>query len=105
MQIVTGTAKLVSHCITGYALMSIIYSTSGMEPAESSETSGSTRRPRTTNQVATGTAGVWDAGLTLRERLEILNIGLNKSYLTKESKSKMANWPVTICINSDGYVR
>jgi len=106
MQIVTGTAKLVSHCITGFVSMNLVYSTSGKEEPAAGEARRQ-RTARTTSEMAKPAEGRWDAGLTLRERLTIMNVALNKNYMgSKQSaRGKLSNWPATICTTPDGYVR
>jgi hypothetical protein len=104
MQIVTGTSRLTSHCVTGVASLNMVYSTSGKE-AEEDE--GRQRPPRATTRIATPAEGEWGPGLTLRERLRAVNIALNRNYMKKaeSARGKLSNWPATICTTPDGYVR
>jgi hypothetical protein len=109
MQIVTGTSRLISHCVTGVATMSVVYSSSGKEEETeiAEESVGRPRKARTTTSMAKPAAGEWGPGLTLRERLEHMNAGLNSNYMrrTESARGKLSNWPATICTTPDGYVR
>jgi len=81
-------------------------------PARESEGPPATkrRRPRQiTKGSAVGVEGRLDAGLTLSERLDVINRTLNKDYLHKrggETKyGKISLWPITLCTTLDGYIR
>ncbi len=72
------------------------------------EASGS-RTPRTTPRTVSGAVGMLDAGLTLSERLAVINGTLNKDYKHKDAAKpgygKICNWPLTVCLTREGYIR
>lgn len=110
VQIVNGTAELISHSVTGHAYIDVVYSTSGKDegPSEEESASSSRRRiARTTISTARAVTGNWDPDLTLSDRLRVMNAALNKPYMGAgvSSRSKLANWPATICIDTTGLVR
>jgi hypothetical protein len=170
IQIVTGYVRLLSHSVTGVAMMSLVYSLSGVDerPAaadkrptktvimpmeedsqqqsaaadvassqdqQQHQQGGARRRERrvkitvptspqeqdtdvdwplsplerskrATPGIVKGTSGRLRAGLTLRERLAQINASLNKDYQRSgERRSKLANWPLAICLTPEGYAR
>lgn len=113
VQIITGTARLVSHCVSGLASLDIVYSTSGKNtvPTEEAVAKASVAKRRRVERATPGIAraaeGTWEAGLTLRERLRSMNLGLNRVYsgTGDDAVGKLSNWPATICSTPDGYIR
>lgn len=61
--------------------------------------------------MATGVEVPLDRGLTLAERLHIINRRLNQDYKKKagvdasKKYGKIANWPVNVCMTIDGLIR
>lgn len=118
IQFLCGTVRLVSHCVTGFAKFGITYSLSGVDeeeegieqeerPKKKIIPAPRERDPRTTPGLATGVEVKLDRGLTLAERLAIVNAGLNADYRRKGGVKygKISNWPITICRTLDGLVR